>query len=199
MKKITLNVDGREMTFSEHELASIIKEHLSIKTSKPIEGKWFEVNPASITPILFADERRDTNQEETRQLILEAFEEMSKHPEKYARNFRTMIAEEEWSLDTVADLKEHACKLGDHNADWVEQALEWAQRIQNGETWESLCNNPDNTNWYRLVVWKNGETRLIGGSICHSNDSPATDIDDVDFYDYDFMFNTVPLVVSYEE
>ena len=53
MEKITLHVDGRKMTFSEHELASIIKEHLSIKTITPTEGQWFEVDPASITPNIF--------------------------------------------------------------------------------------------------------------------------------------------------
>ena len=103
------------------------------------------------------------------------------------------------SEKTGSELRDMACQLGDHIADWVELALEWAQRIQNGETWKSLCNNPDTTNCYRLVVWKNGDARLVGGSICDDNYLPATDVTGNDFYDNDFLSDTVPLIVSYEK
>lgn len=169
----------------------------------PTEGKWFEVKPLSIDQELFEGERKNKSQEETRQLILEAFEEMSKHPEKYTKKFRTMMPKkeqkEEWI--TVEKLKKMARELGDHNANWVEQALEWAQRIANGESWEQLCNKCDTANWYRIVVWKSGNVRLVGGSVCYVNHSiaRATSISLEEFDNYrEFQF-AVPLVVSYEE
>ena len=165
--------------------------------SVPTEGKWFEVKPLSIDPKLFERERKNKSQEETRQLILEAFEEMNKYPEKYARNFRTMMPEKIWTSKNAAQLKEIACKLGDHNADWVEQALEWGQRIANGESWEAICNDKDTTYWYRLVVWKKGNTRRIGGSRLNY---PASNVSYNGSYDGNHdLDNTIPLVVSYEE
>ena len=90
-----------------------------------------------------------------------------------------------------------ACKLGDHNADWVEQALEWAQRISNGESWEVICNNADTANWYRMIIWKNGYARLVGGSRNRSNVFPASDVHNYDYDSYGIIY-TVPLVVLYE-
>ena len=104
-----------------------------------------------------------------------------------------------WDSKTVEELKQLACKLGDHNANWVEQALEWAQRICNGETWETVCNNADTANWYRLVVWKNGDARLVGGLRFYNLNYPASYVYDYVYYS-NFRFNyTVPLVVLYEK
>lgn len=205
--KVTLQINGREMTFTEKELISILEKHFSdevIEQSKtaevsqrPTEGKWFEVNPLAIDQNLFKEERSDSKQEKTRQLILEAFEEVKKNS-KYARPFKTMIPEKNWERKTVAELKAIAEKLGDHNADWVEQALEWAQRIANGETWKSTCNDRDTASWYRLVVWKNGYCRFVGGSRKSNIGSPASDVDNHDYHvDCNFE-GTVPLVVLYE-
>ena len=166
---------------------------------RPEEGKWFEVNPQAINKELFQEERADWRQERTRQLILEAFAEMKNDPGKYGRPFKTMMLEKTWSSKTVAELKELASAFGDRNADWVEQALEWAQRIHNGETWEGVCNRPDTANWYRLVVWKNGYARLIGGSVKCYNDSPASDVDNIDYHSDDRILYTVPLVVLYSK
>ena len=205
--KVTLQVNGREMTFSEQELSSILEEHFSSKTTKktttakeaqkPTEDAWFEVKPQAIDQKLFEKKREDNRQEETRKLILEAFAEMKDNPEKYG-NFKTMMPQKTWSSITVAQLKEMACELGDHNADRVEQALEWAQRIANGESWEAICNDKDTANWYRLVVWKNGYTRLVGGSVCDFNDLPASDVGFSVCFDYNYLSSTVPLVVLYE-
>lgn len=206
--KVTLQVNGREMTFSEKELIAIVEKHLSSETTqktttakvaqKPTEDAWFEVKPQAIDQKLFAKKRKDNRQEATRLLILEAFAEMKDNPEKYGKNFKTMMPKKTWSSRTVAQLKEMASKLGDHNADWVEQALEWAQRIANGESWEGICNAKDTANWYRLVVWKNGYALLVGGSVCGSTNIPASDVYcnvcNVD----GSLGSTVPLVVLYE-
>lgn len=206
MMEITLRLsDGQKKTFSEKELITIVEEHLQNqksqtkkKTTKfaqtPTEGKWFKVNPLTIDQNLFKEKREDSRQEATRQLILKAFEEIKKNS-KYERPFKTMMPEKTWSSKTVRELKELASQLGDHNADWVEQALEWAQRIANGETWEYICNKKDTANWYRLVVWKNGYAQLVGGSRKDYNNAPASTVYCVD-YDVNLVLShTVPLVV----
>ena len=197
--KVTLQVNGQEMTFSEQELIAIVREHLKTKTSseRPTEEKWFEVKPQSIDQGLFKKKRANGRQEATRQLILEAFAEVKANPEKYSGNFETMMPKKDWDREIVAELEKKASQLGDHIADWVEQALEWAQRITNGETWKSICNDPDTANWYRLVKWKDGYFRLVGGSRCYSN--PVSGIHDYRYYSDNYLSKTVPLVVLYEK
>ena len=109
------------------------------------------------------------------------------------------MPEKDWIDKTVIQLKELACELGDHNADWVEQALEWAQRISNGESWKTLCEKEDTANWYRLIVWKEGYSLVIGGSDFFSDKhSPTTLYEDDTIEDEVELDDTVPLVVSYE-
>lgn len=211
MRKITLQVNGRKMTFSEKALTAIVEKHLSTKDTKkattaevakkPTEEKWFEVKPQTIDQNLFLfrhNARKDEQQEEIRLLIVDAFKEMEIDPERYGKNFKTMFPKRtrSMSLENVGELKAMASKLGDHNADWVEQSLEWAQRIANGETWESICNDPDTAKWGRLVKWKNGYTRVIGGS--HSNDHSAANVGINEYKDCEVIYNVVPLIVSYK-
>jgi len=207
--KVTLQVNGREMTFSEEELKAILEKHFSSETKqvtttkvaqKPTEDEWFEVKPQAIDQKLFAKKRNNNRQEATRQLILKAFAEMKDNPEKYGKNFKTMMPKKTWLSKTVAELKEMACKLGDHNADWVEQALEWAQRIANGEPWKAICNDKDTANWYRLVVWKKGYARFVGGSVNYDCglSSPASGVSDYYYDDGLDIGCAVPLVVLYE-
>ena len=207
--KITLPIHGRERTFSEKELIAILEKYFSNEATEqattakvaqvPTEDQWFEVNPQTINQSLFKKKRKDERQERTRKLILEAFAEVKSSPEKYGRKFKTMMPKKTWTSKTVAELKQLACEFGNHNADWVEQALEWAQRICNGESWEAVCNNADTANWYRLVVWKNGYARLVGGSRSEGNVYPASDVDNVDCNSNRRICNTVPLVVLYEK
>lgn len=207
--KITLPIHGRERTFSEKELIAILEKYFSNEATEqattakvaqvPTEDQWFEVNPQTINQSLFKKNRKDERQERTRKLILEAFAEVKSSPEKYGRKFKTMMPKKTWTSKTVAELKQLACEFGNHNADWVEQALEWAQRICNGESWEAVCNNADTANWYRLVVWKNGYARLVGGSRHDDNYFPASDDLSDDYFSFNSFDNTVPLVVLYEK
>ena len=166
---------------------------------KPTEGKGFDVNPLAINQKLFKKEREDSRQESTRKLIVEAFSEVKKNPEKYAKPFQTLMPKKTWSSKTVAELKELAESLGDCIADWVHQALEWAQRIANGESWETICNEVDTANWYRLVVWKNGYARLVGGSRVYDNYLPSSYVHNYDFNSSIRVDYTVPLVVLYKK
>lgn len=178
---ITLQVNGRTEQIAE----------------KPTVGKWFKVNPLAIDQNLFREKRRDSRQEETRQIILAAFEEMKKNP-KYEKPFMTFIPKKTWESKNVGELKELASKLGNHNADWVEQTLEWAQRIANGETWEAVCNKKDTANWYRLVAWENGYYRLVGGSRNCCDDYSASYVYAMRYYDFSDLSIAIPLVVSYQ-
>lgn len=217
--KIALQINGREMTFSEEELTAILEKHFSEETAEtaktkagvelakaeatelevvrvPTEGKCFEVNPMGIDRSLFQEKRSDRRQEQTRQYILEAFAEVDKHPEKYAKPFKTLIPEKTWDgYKTVRELKQYAKELGGHHGNKTEQALEWAQRLSNGETWEAICNDRDTAKWYRLVDWENGYARLVGGSRDDDGDFPATDVVSSICYDGSNFYITVPFVV----
>lgn len=70
--EVTLQVNGRNMTFSEKELRAILEEHFSSETrqvttakvaQKPTEGEWFEVKPQAIDQELFEKKRKDQRQE----------------------------------------------------------------------------------------------------------------------------------------
>lgn len=203
---VTLKVNGRDMTFSKEELTTIVEDYLTRNKvsmaevpKKPTVGEWFKVKPLSIDQRLFRERREDESQEETRQLIVEAFEQLEANPQKYRKNFKTLIPSKKWAYASVADLKDLACHDGDHNADWVEQALEWAQRITNGESWKAVCNDIDTTEWYRAVVWKNGMIRIIGGSDADcSFDTPASNLGSI-CNDKCILNTTVPLIASYDE
>ena len=223
--KVILKIDGREEIFSNVESISVLeekdafistaeqkeaveevtekqKEKISYEAaetvSTPTEGKWFEVNPEDINRELFKRKRKDESQERTRQIILEAFDEVKNNPERYNKPFKTLIPEKTWASKTVAQLKKVAKSHGDHMADWVEQALEWAQRISNGESWKAICNDTDTANWYRLVVWKNGYVWLVGGSRRGYHDYPVSDTASYNYGSYGIFNEAVPLVVLYK-
>ena len=195
--------DGRKETFDGVvSFNEITKEecHASDLAQTPSEGKLFEVNPLGIDRSKFEKPMSNRKQEWTRQIIQKAFAEVDKHPEKYASAFYTLMPEKKWNgYKTVAELKAYANDLDGQMADWVEQALEWAQRIFNGESWETICNNADTANWYRLVVWKNGYARLVGGSRNSYVDNPASDVFDYDYGSFNCICDAVPLVVLYEK
>lgn len=143
MLKLIWKVSGRKIKFSLGELFTVI--------------------PLDINQKLFEEKRSDESQEQARKMILEAFCEMKKNPEKYARPFKTFIPKKKVEWLCVSRLEEWANDLGGHIADWVEMGLEWAQRIANGEKWENLCNNCDTQEWTRLIRWKDGYYAQIGG------------------------------------
>ena len=195
---ITLQVDGREMTFTEEELTAILEDHFTFATSKrPTEDVPFEVNPLGIDRNLFKKKRKDEQQEKTRQLILEAFTEMDKNPGKYGKSFKTLMPKKTWVWKTVDAHRELATKLGDHMADLVEQFLEWAQRIQNGETWKAICDKADSANWYRLIEWNNGYALLVGGSRKMGYLYPASSVGNIKYLAKDRIYSAVPLIVLY--
>jgi len=164
------------------------------RETTPIEGKWFEVNPTTINKKICKRRRNDFKQELTRQLILEAFEEIERNPDKYANPFKTMIPEKNWTEISGEKAQIIANQLEGYVADWVEQALEWAQRIDNGESWKTICNEADKSKYCRILFWKNGFIRIVGGSI--SNGYSASDVCEYDFDLNNEFVNVVPLIAS---
>ena len=129
--------------------------------------------------------------EKNRKIILEAFAEVKKEPEIYGKSFKTMIPKKEWSSNI-------GYKVEGQNANWIEQGLEWAQRIANGESWEAICNNADTADWYRLVVGKHGCLKFIGGSRKKEDCSPASSIHSyIPDAGNGYFCYAVPLVVKY--
>ena len=195
--------DGRKETFDGVVSFNVTEEqitkeecHASDLAQIPSEGKLFEVNPLGIDRSKFEKPMSNRKQEWTRQIIQKAFAEVDKHPEKYASAFYTLMPEKKWNgLKTVAELKAYANDLDGQMADWVEQALEWAQRIFNGESWETICNNADTANWYRVILWENGCYRLVGGSRHNDYDDPASDVGNRGYYSNYRIIGAVPLVV----
>jgi len=166
---------------------------------KPIEGKWFAVNPKNIDRRLFEEKREDSQQEWTRKQILEAFKEIKQNPKRYEKGFETLMPKKTWNIATFQDLEELAYEKGDGCADWIVQAVEWAQRIQNGETWEELCNMPDTANWCRLILWKDECPRIVGASRQRDMRNSATEI-----FPYSCSWNdrpphVVPLIVRFKD
>lgn len=204
---IVIATDGRMRKLSEQDIITILEKYEPTEfATVPTEDKWFMINPQTINQNIFQEERGDESQERVRKLILEAFDELKNNPEKYGRTFKTIMPElpdktgEKRSYSGY-ELQEISSKLGDHIADWVEQALEWAQRISNGESWEKLCNEYDTSKYLRVIIWKGGYTvRLVGGSRCGFLEAP-TFIGKKEYFFggiYDKWSDwCVPLVVSY--
>ena len=164
----------------------------------PTENQWFEVNPLAIEKKFFEEKKKDWRQESVRQLILMAFEELSNNT-KYQRKFKTFMPKKTWVSKSVPELIQMSHELGDHNIDITEQAFEWAQRISNGETWESVCRcNNFISSYYRLVIFKDGSERLVGASHDCDTNFPKSDVD-FSFPSEKNADEIIPLVVSYED
>ena len=106
----------------------------------PTARELFEVNPSEIDRSKFEKTIGDDDAMKWMwQIINEAFAEVDKNPEKYASTFYTLIPELNWNcVKSSAELKRYAESIGGYIPDWVEQVLEWAQRICNGESWQDI-------------------------------------------------------------
>lgn len=166
---------------------------------RPIEGKWFHVNPLELDFDFLKYPRKNIRQEEIRLLINEAVNELSKNPERYNRPFETLIPQYNvCGGKTIMELKIFSQSIGDSIANWVEQSLEWLQRINNGETWEDICFKSDQMKNYRLIEWKNGTIHFVGGALTSRFRSPATNIGTTDWHLKDKVFHAVPLIIKYK-
>lgn len=202
--KVTLKVFGREMTFSENELVAILENHFSNTTKPKSKNKknvnCYTVDLKSINRNLFVTPREDEEQEKVRKLIQEAFSEADSNPEKYSQPFETSVPDMDILCYTKSKLIVLAYDLGEHMANWVEQALEWAQKISNGQSWESICNYPDTSKNRRMIIWKNGNYAIVGNyynNLGIGSSSQIAPWGKFPEHNEDFISNVIPLIVNY--
>ena len=193
VNEITVTVRGREVTLSEKELISILEEHFKILNVV----KGVEVNPILIDEPTFEIEKKDfySHKESTMQVIQKAFIEMKKDLRRYARPFEIVTPAELESVYTEEKMVALAEKYGDHIADWVEQALEWAQRIANGE---DIFNKSDDSKWFRAISWQDGHVCLVGGANELNNHDSVASIHEFNVNSSYQIYNAVPAVVRYK-
>lgn len=177
-KKIIIPVRGEEMSFTEEGLTSILEAYYDEFPRRPKKNEYFRVNPSKIDRNLFKYKKNDEQEEKVRQIIAEAFEEVDKNPERYNRQFYTIFPDCDWYPDDakVGELEGSSKYPQSHLADWVEQAMEWAQRIQNGEFLSELCEEIDPSEWYRLVLGKDNTIWVVGSATHAGYKKPATDV-----------------------
>jgi len=177
--KIKLPIKGVEFEFSREELIKIVERQYDEQFSNtPVIGKLFEVSPLAISQELFKVQRKDRKQEKMRNMIWKAFEAMHKEPERYAKKFYTVIPDYSWLIKNYKVMEKLKCE---HKANWVHQAFEWAQRIYNGESWDTVCNYSFSKEWHRFVVW-DVRTWIIGTESIITNSDLVSY---VDFKNYD--------------
>lgn len=196
--KITLLVHGHEKTFSEGELTKILEEFFSKEESSRkkevirIEGKWITVNLSAIKQEMFKAPRKDIKQEETRKIIEEAIE-IANRNQQY-RNFEIQIPEKKWKTKSFREMRELARKQKSHIGNWVEVALWWATQIQKEEDWEYMCNDVENTEWYKVADWKH-TLAYVGNCTSNSGKASATEVYECSYLHRIQICDAVPYLV----
>ena len=142
VKKLTLPVFGRKMTFTEEELIAFVEKCLL-----PKAGKWIKVYPKTINWKLFEEERRDMGESELQKIILGAKDKMEWESTKYLDPFEIMIPEGDWTTlkRNASELEMVAKDFGGKMADLTQLGLAFAQRITDGEPWKNVFWDSDNT------------------------------------------------------
>ena len=144
-----------------------LKEKFFMQVLKPKSGQWFLVDIDTFKMSLFIEERQDKDQEVTRRRILQAIREVESN--NFPRKFQTKVPIKKWKgVLSKAQLNTMLDKSNVLLASETAQFLEWGQRLSNGETWEELCNIPDNNNYLRLVYLEGAKSyTIIGGTKKH--------------------------------
>lgn len=203
----------RRLEWSKEALVNLVEKYYGNKiqqrlnTTIPLPDEWFDVDPVFlINQESFQKKRSNWSEERTRLIILEAFEEAKRNPERYLKKFRTMYPsrKREDGRLTEAEFEEIACKIGDHQVDWVEKAFEWAQCISNDELigWKTTCSILDSSNWIRVIKGKDGKLKgvgAIGENAFPTRYGLPTDINDFDDNVGSMEpYQSVPSIVSYD-
>ncbi len=146
---------------------------------RPVEGEWFDVEPYRINRKLFEDDRQDKEQQFTLGNIRKAFQWLDSSPYENGRPFKILIPKKTWGTITIREMLDITKTFGGNMSTGFETDFLWAQIINNGETWENLCNKPDTLNYYRLVNWgkENSVIFLTGGALKGSINYSATHVE----------------------
>ena len=101
------------------------------------------------------------------------------------------------------DLVTHFKESDDHIADAVEFCFLIAQRIQNGESWEKICNEPDQFPFRQVVFNKGGrwqsDLRVVGGSVKDKLRLAPSYTQDLAEYFAAGCSRVAPIIVRYEQ
>lgn len=188
--------DGRHETFDSVERFKVTWPKRSATVIQPlIEGNMFKVDPLGLNREKFTKNRTDRRQEETRKKIMEALCKLDRYPERYGISFYTVIPEKKWNgKKSIASMELYAKSLGGCMSDSVEQSLEWAQRICNGESWEKICNDADTAEWFRVIKSNDRIYKRIGGSKVGGERKPASYSENRNYFRHSEVANAVPLV-----
>ena len=188
-----IKVDVNEITVTVKELVSILEQHFKILNVV----KGVEVNPITIDESIFemGEKGYYSHEEYIMQLIQKAFIEMKKDLRRYARPFEIVTPAELEPVYTEEKMVALAEQYGDHLADWVEQALEFAQKIANGE---DIFNKSDDSKWFRAISWQDGHVCLVGGSEEFNNHDCASAIHEFHVNSFYQLHNAVPAIVRYK-
>jgi hypothetical protein len=207
---ITLTIDGKNESFTEQQLSDIVSWYYRVHNPEPQVGVPLLVCPLGINRELFNVEKNDGWQEETRKAIRWAFGYLDREP-KYKKNFYATVSENAinsanshewkergWVKDGFLDYPQDPVY---HIADAVEFFLLIAQRIQNGETWEKICNEPDRFPYRQVVFEKGGrwesDLRVVGGSVIDKLRLPPSYSKDLAEYFAAGCSKVAPLIVQY--
>lgn len=172
-------------------------EKLYKNAKKAIEGTLFLVKPMEIDRSLFEKNKLigDANREWIGEIIREAFEEFDNEHEKYGAQFYIFIPEKKWEgYIKVQTLKNYAKKCGGRVTDWVEWALQQAQRILNGESWEVVCDGIVLSPKIVMILWKKRRYRVVGNLCLHYAVFPLYEVDRSGYYSYNKIKNVVPSI-----
>lgn len=132
------------------------------------EDSWFYVYPTKIE-INFFEKDLEGFGNPARLLILEALKEVRKHPHKYCRTFKVKIPKDliPFNNKKYFEIEKILNESEEFIVDWVQLALVWAQRIQNGETWEVLYNKNSLfsvSKYPKFIIWKEEKIAIVGGT-----------------------------------
>ena len=144
--EIVIPTKGGKKTLPDWMVAKILKEHLKTVEEKyevcevPEYDKWYQVFPSKIDRRIFAQPRKNSDEEYLRQKLLRTLEQRYN-----ADPFETMVPHNSanwlWRERTVDDLVQLCGNWNGGITLLWQKHLEWAQRICNGEPWGNFCKN----------------------------------------------------------
>lgn len=166
--EFVFSINGVKRVLREIELVSILEKHFSNEVVSipkgPIWGEFFWVNPLLINRQPFYIERSDYKEEMLRAHITEAFNEWDNliaGDSNCLKEFRTIVPYANNVLWNVTEWNDVAHNMSGKIATKMEQALLWAQRIDNGENWQEVLNSLYTGGvGKRLLKDYNGEYRI---------------------------------------
>lgn len=164
---------------------------------KPVEGEWFRVEPFSINRNLFKTDRWEGPEEQQALLrINKSFDWLDIQPDQFGKPFEILVPKRDWENKTVEEMIKMCKNYGGHFSNGIATGFLWVQIIDNGETPENFCEEPDTLKCYRLVGWGNG-IFLTGGSCKSTLDFSATHIERIPMMECFMPDNTVPQIIRY--